>query len=177
MPALPITNTARFWLDYTDGIHPHSTMFRAPNDATLADIMTVVDSYFTALGPATCLLTVTGARYALEASTVSLPVDYTGSATYGAGAQTDVNTPIEVRFEGRSPGGRRVSWSSYGWDLGVPGGYRLFLDVFADVAAAWNVLRDACNVGTLVAIDNGKPQLLPYANIQYNSYWETQQRR
>jgi hypothetical protein len=126
-----------------------------------------------AIAASTCLLTIQGARASASGSNISLPVEWTGSATFGTGAQVEVNRPIEVRFEGRGPTGRRANWSVYGWDGGVPGHFRIPLDEAVAVAEAYAVLADAATGGTLLCIDGFVPVIYPYANIQYNSYWET----
>lgn len=177
MAPLPQNNTGRVWLDYTDGIHQHTLMWRfAAATSNAAEVMTFMAQFLAAIAPSTCLLTIVAVRAAAPGSDVSVPIAWTGAATYGAGAQTAVNTPIEIRYEGRSVGGRRGSAHLYGYDAGVPGTYRIAITPASVVDNALVVLQAATATGAMVAIDNGAMNWKTYVNIQYNSYWETKQR-
>jgi hypothetical protein len=173
MAPLPQNSTPRFWLDYTDGSFQHSVMFRYAASAGLPAIMDVVQQFMADMAPSCCLLTVVDARASASGSNISLPVAWTGDATFGTGAQVNVNRPIEVRFEGRGPTGRRANWSLYGWDAGVPGAFRIPFDAAASIGDSIQTLGAAATAGTLLGIDGFPPVIYPYANIQYNSYWET----
>jgi len=170
-------NTARLWVDYTDGIHQHTLMWRVNGAiASIAAAKTAVHDFLTALSPVLFELTITGARAAAAGSDVSNPSLWTGDASYGTGAATAINAPVEIRYEGRSLGGRRGSAHLYGYKVGVPGTFRIGITPASELDDALVVLQAATVAGTMVAIDNGAMNWHTYVNIQYNSYWERKAR-
>lgn len=173
MAPLDSSNTGRVWLSYSDGINEHTMLWRF-NSATsnAAEVMTYQAQWLAALDPVLYEVTITGVKAAAPGSNVSVPIAWTGDATYGTGAATAVNAPVEIRYEGRSVGGRRVSAHMYGYNVGVPGTFRIGITPASELDDALVVLQAATATGAMVAIDNGAANWHTYVNIQYNSYWE-----
>lgn len=176
MAPLPENNTARLWVDYTDGINQHSIMFRTTESAGLTALMTIADDFLDALSPTLYLLTILAARVSAPASSISTPVGWTGAGTYGSGAMPAVRTPLQMCFLGRSTLGRRVRWFVFGTKVDPTATYRLNTADNADVQAARTVLVNGVNAGTLVAIDGDAPVIYAYVDQNYNSYWEAEAR-
>lgn len=186
MAPLPDNSTARVWLSYQTGggtttqNHEMLIRYNSASGTTSTQALQVIGLALSAMGAAAFFdgWQATSARAAAQGSDVSLPIALPAPLTtlVGAGQATATiqEQAREVRFLGRSPStGRRVSLSIYG----MAG---LF---FAD--ADFRVLRTTENlVGEFldaiedtvaqapVAIDNAVPNWYPYANWQYNSYWE-----
>jgi len=172
MAPLPPENTRRFWVEYTDEVNVHELMVRLDTDATVADGITVVNDFFTALDPALYQITITGARFAEAGSTISNPVTWDGDPTFGTGFMPAVNGPREFAWEARSADGRKASYSVYGMQLSTPADYRYGAGEQADLDAARSVLVAAHNAGTLCTISGAKGIFKLYVNVNFNSYWE-----
>lgn len=173
---LPQNNTARLWVDYSTPFFKHKILFRYPPSQGSTITMGIVADFFAALAPDLYAITVDGARLSATGSNISTPVAWTGAAGYGTGALPPETEPLECRFEGRSPTGRRVNWSFYATKLGVGSDYRIPVFSQTSLANAYTVLANAVNANALLAIDGFVPVIYPYVNIQYNSYWERQMR-
>jgi len=74
MAPLPVNNTNRLWVDYTDGTNEHSLMFRYQTGELPADVMAVADDFLAAVSAITYQLTVTAARISAEGTNFSLPI-------------------------------------------------------------------------------------------------------
>jgi len=173
MAALPVNNTRRIWLDYSDGINTHSMMWRLHTAGTDAGALTGLHNFLTALAPELYELSIMGARASNVGSNVSFPLAWTGSATYGTGAMPLLSSPRELRYEGRSISGRRVHTSVFGYSGDTPGNYRIGItpsDTFDDALV---VLIAQAALGNYRTIDATSPNMKNYVNIQNNSYWET----
>jgi hypothetical protein len=177
MAPLPPENTARFWVDYSDGNHPHTLLLRYSPSAGLSAIQAVAAEFLAALSTDLYLLTITGARAAASGSVVSVPEAWGGDATYGSAAQPPASAPLQLCFVGRTTFGRIAKWFMYGFKGVVPDSYRFFPGDDSVLDAAVTILRNAALTGKLLAIDGELPSVYPYVNIQFNSYWETQARR
>lgn len=126
---------------------------------------------------------VTGVRYSALGSDISLPIDYSASELFGfTGTVTDpfpeVNHPRQLNWVGRSiVSGRRARIGIYGWLGTTPANFRYGPgeSVFsqAEIPAALNLASAA---GSFVAIDGTRVQWYPYANVNFNSYWESERR-
>ena len=176
-PADP-TDTGRFWLDYSDGLHDHSMQVRY-NDgvATVADIMSGIDALLLEMAPVMYEITVLGARFAGQGSHVSVPVAWTGATTYGDdGAAPLLNGPVQLRFEGRSVTGKRGSVTLWAYSGGVPGTFRTTITVGSPLAGGLEVIQAGQAGGYFVSIDNFAMNMKTYVNLQWNSYWERKQR-
>lgn len=177
MAPLPDNSTARVWVDYNDGVNDHSLMIRySPSGATVADAMDAAIAFLEAMDPLLYLIGITGARASAAGSTFSFPVAWTGAATYGDDTMDPVFAPRETRFLGRDNGGRRVSWSLYGGKYETPENYRLNPLDFAAVASAISAIEANVVADTFLTINYGDPIVYPYADVNFNSYWERQAR-
>lgn len=174
--ALPNNNTARLVIPYNDTQHNHKLLVRFPEDVADSTVMGVVANFFTAIAESMYLITVgTPTEYAIN-SAVGFPVTWTGDATYGTGTMPVVNAPRQLRWEGYSLGGHRVSFAMWGGDFTVPNKYRLQAADNTDYAAGGVVLRNAMAAGTICAIDGTGANIKSYVNVNFNSYWERKAR-
>jgi len=176
MAALPPSNTARFWLDYSDGVNEHSITFRIAPTATLLTIKSQVDNFLLELEPGLHVITILGCRVAVAGSNVTNPTAWTGAATYGTGAMAAEDAPREVRFIGRSTDGREVSISVYGTSFSVPATFRITSAANATIADAILALANASALGVGLTISGEVPVWKAYASYNYNSYWEREAR-
>lgn len=176
MPALPVETTARTWVHYTNGTDEHVVMFRHPDALSLTALNVYIDQWLAALDPIIYEITILGERQAASGSTVSNPVVWDGSATYGDGAMPTNAAPIEYRFEGRANDGRRASWSMFSGKLAIPSTYRYLTSDNVNVANAFSSLDNMADNGDLLVISGEVPVIYPYMNYQFNSYWETNRR-
>jgi len=176
MAPLPTNSTSRFFVKYNNGVDDHEVMFRYPEESNLSALKLVVADWFEALDPILYAITIIGARHSFKDSTVSSPVVTGLAAGYGTGAMPEVSAPRELRFEGRSFDGRRVSWSIYAQNIGTPDTYRFNADDNANIDAAIAVLGAAAAVPSICSVSGETPIIYPYANVNFNSYWERQRR-
>jgi len=177
MAPLPANNTARLFLDYNDGLNDHTLMWRFNESfSSLSACKDALSAFLTALSPKLYLWTVTGARASEQGSSVSLPTTWTGDATYGTGTLPANQAPRELRWQGRSNTGRRVSFSVYGCNLTTPDDFIIRIDDNPDFDATIAQLILAADVSAWVAIDNNVPLVYQFIDVNYNSYWETQAR-
>lgn len=176
MPPLPTENTGRFWLAYNDSINNHEMMVRFTSAASLAVVMDYVDQYLAAQDTILYDWQVLSARYAGVGSLISTPIAWTGLAAYGAGTMPANQAPRELCYLGRTTGGRRFRTFLYGGNFTTPDDFRFPSVAASVVEAVLVVLNAASAAGVFVAIDNLRPTLYTYADVQYNSYWESQAR-
>lgn len=176
MAGLPVNNTGRLVLRYNDGVNNHNLLMRFPETVTDAAVQAVMQDFLAALEPSLYLITIIGlTEYAIN-SNVGFPVAWTGDASYGSGTMPDVAAPLQLRWEGYSFGGRKVSFSMWGGSFVVPDQYRYQAGAVAAFDDARQVLFDAMGAGTICAIDGIAANMKTYININYNSYWERQAR-
>lgn len=176
MAPLPENNTPRFWLDYNDGRNDHSLMVRYAASAGTAAAMDFLDAFLTALSADLFLLTVQGARASASGSNISLPVAWTGAASYGADPLPLNRRPFECRFLSRSVTGRRGSMSVYGTKFNLPDEFRIARDADPQISNAFSAWETAISNLDIIAIDFSEPIPYPYVSINYNSYWEQESR-
>lgn len=176
MAPLPENATARLFVDYTDGLNNHTLMFRYPVGVGATEVMEVVDDYLSSLSPILHLLTITAARISSAGSEFSFPTAWTGLGTYGSGTIVGWKAPAELSFVGRSADGRRARWFLFGYKDTIPNDFRLSTGDNTAVLAAYNDLVDAALAGTICTIGGIPPVIYPYANVNFNSYYETKQR-
>lgn len=170
MAPLPSNNTGVVFLDYSVGGENHTAQVRYSSSSSFVDAMTVLDDFLTALGGLISVITIIGARHRPQGSNVTLPVTWTGAATYGVGTATHAESAFYIDFVGRSAGGRRVRLSVFGSDQAIDlaeSDYRL--PATGAVLDALTVLTNASDI--VVAIDNGAPVWNQYANLGINAYW------
>ena len=174
---LPANSTSRLWVDYDDGVNEHTLLVRFFNGgSTFSEAMVAAHNVLSAFGTSLYLIGITGARWADVGDDISTPVTWTGDATYGVDPMPTLLAPRETRFLGRTPGGRKASWSFYGVKYTTPDTYRINTGDIAFVAAVLADLATAQSNGNFVGIDNGNPVNYPYANVNFNSYWEKEAR-
>lgn len=181
--------THRVYFDYVTGIEAgvskqHTVMWRALESLPILDAVQGIQERFSDLLLAMENSTfragwgVTGVRYSVAGSTLSLPIDMITPLTtfIGQDSRTGWNPSteaIQYRFEGRSPNtGIRGSFSLYGlYYVTVDSAFRLYpseMDVLSDVLL---VLTDPAGV-RVVGRDNTILDWKRYVNVNYNSYWE-----
>lgn len=176
MPSLPENNTPRLFIDYTDGINPHTLLVRYSASYGLAATMGDVDAFLSALQGSLYQLTVTGARASASGSNISTPVTWTGSSTYGSGTMTGVFAPRQICFLGRDSTGRKVRWFLFGFKGNTPDTYRINVGDNGDVDAAITALSNAGAAGSFLTIALHSPALYGYADINFNNYYEAKTR-
>lgn len=172
---LPPENTRRVFVDYHTDNAQHTMMFRVAASASISSLQARISAFLTALAPTLSQITIDGVREAASGSTVTNPVDNELDSTYGTGTEVAVVMPRQLRFEGRSVDGRKVSISVYGYEGGTPDNYRLEPEENASVDAAIAELEaNATFIGLTIS---GQPAVWKhYANVNFNSYWERQAR-
>lgn len=170
MAPLPSNSTGVLFVDYSTGGENHTVQLRYQDGSSVVDAMIALDEFLTALDTLISVITITGARHRLISADVTLPITWTGAATYGSGTAPHAKSAFYIDFVGRSPEGRRVRVSVFGSaeaiDL-VESDYRL--PASGDVLAAIEALRS--NGSTICAIDGLEPIWYDYANIGINAYW------
>lgn len=176
MAPIDPNNTPRFWLDYSDGLHNHSQMWRCADNTQFEELMIVVNAFWNAIDSSFYEITILGARVALRLSDISSPIAWTGSNTFGTGAITPFNSPRELRWEGRDAGGAKVSWSAYGFSGGGPGTYRFLAGEVAALDDGTSQIQGGIDDGIIVTAAGLAPILKTYINFNFNSYWERKQR-
>ncbi len=170
MTPLPENNTAVFFLDYTTCQEGHTLQCRYTDAATVADAMTSVDAFLTALGNSHRIWNITGARNRAEGAVVSTDVVWTGSATYGTGGGTHYESSQFYDFVGRSLGGRRVRAAIFGaTTLNDTADFRIPEDFDVAFSGALAVLDASAD--TFVAIDGQQATWKRYVNLGQNAYW------
>jgi len=177
MAPLPENNTDRFWLDYSDGINPHSFQVRFAGGAGQASVVAgLVSDFFSALSPILYELTVLGCRYSLAGTNISAPMIWPGPATFGTFAMPNELSPRQLCWLGRGPDGRRVRWFVYGYDAAPPGPFRLPTNSPAELGLAWDIIEAGPSDGAFLTISGSDPNLYNYIDVNYNSYYEEKAR-
>lgn len=176
MAPLPDNNTACVWVGYNDGYNDHELQVRYRPPAVAADAITTVVGFFEVLAPLLYLITITGVRYRAAGSTVSLPNVWPGAATYGAFLMPENQAPRQLNFVGRDTGGRMVRWALFGFNGNTPGSYRINAADLEEIGEAIAYLDEQSDAGVWSTIGGLVPTIYPYANVNYNSYWETEAR-
>lgn len=170
MAPLPHNNTALYYVDYATGSIEHTFEVRYNGAVSPVALGTSIDNFLNAVSELTCALTVNRVRSQAEGSIFSFPVT-TGieGNVYGTGAGAPDQFASSLNFVGRSPGGRRVKLSVFGFDQSF-GDFRLTTGDSIPVDDAVTVLQTAA--GLYLAIDGLDPVWYPYANVSVNAYWQ-----
>lgn len=187
MAPLPTNGTARVFVDYitrTSGGLEHTLQVRyvGPADGGQAAQQAVLN-LLTALGPANFNegWQVLRVRVAPVGSNFSVPVALLPGLDAFVGTDATplarYQEALEVTFQGRSPlSGRRVDISLYGltaWSTNFPEDFRVPAAGANWVALAVAALESGVSDNnTFFAIDGTAPIWQPYANLNFNSYWE-----
>lgn len=184
MAPLPPNSTTVLFIDYTTGRNEHTFQVRPAAGQTNDDIDGAVRAFLDALA---FLLPnewrVTGVRRRAAQSNITLPWSLTTTEAFiGSNTQSDlaeVEEPKEFVWVGRGQtSGRRVELSLYGILKPTPVAYRHFRgevnQQYVDDTLA--VLQPEFGDSPFVTIAGDSPLWYPYVNINYNSYWEREQR-
>jgi hypothetical protein len=177
MEPLEPWNTARVWLDYQTGGAKHSIMLRTAQNIQSSVVLEVFDAMLTAMSSSLFQWDILGARIASAGSNVSLPLTWTGSATYGAGSGAGVNTPRQVTVIGRTVLGRRWSMQLYGVNENPPATYRAATIAVPNLAAGLAELQAAFDEVVICGIDAAPVNLYDYVNFNYNDHWVKEARK
>lgn len=182
MAPLPQNATARYFFDYVTGnaatSQNHTVQVRCSNETTPEDAQEAFWSLLTAMGSARfgSGWRVIRVRYQAAGTDFSIPVTLGATLASFVGTGGNVSPPseaIELTFQGRSfTSGRRGDLSLYGTvGYSLTTNYRLTPGEASWVGDAVAVLN---SVETIVwrAVDGTRLTFYPYANWNYNSYWE-----
>lgn len=170
MPPLPSNTTGVVFVDYSVGGHDHTIEARYSASGSQAGAMTVIDDLLTSLAAVLFTLTINGARHRPALSNVTLPVPWTGAATYGSGVAVPAQSAWYYNFIGRAPSGRRARIGVFGsnavTDISA-GDYRIpIVGAFVGARAVLDAAPDDA-----VAIDGDTPVWYDYVNCGVNAYW------
>lgn len=170
MAPLPSNNTGVVFLDYGIGGENHTMQMRYGDSSSSVDIMGIMDEFLTALGTGIYEITILGARHRAKDADITLPVTWTGEATYGEDTADHANSAWYLDFIGRSVAGRRARVSLFGsksFEDNINHDYRL--DLAGGTLDAWTVLDSAADM--LCAIDGEAIVWYTYLNVGVNAYW------
>lgn len=180
LPALPANNTPQIVVSYTTGRIEHSFLVRTENliapSFALGHVFDILDTLSPVLPS---LWAVTGVTLQEQGATFTLPIDpgpLTGfNGTNGDTTIPQSQEPRQISWTGRSvETGRDVRWGLFGLFGDTPATYRLSESGLANrVGAVCDLLAAASTAGVFVAIDGANVLWNRYANVNYNSYWET----
>lgn len=176
MAPLPSHNTGRIYVDYSDGIHPHTMSLRYPASGSASQALTAAAQLLGALAEDSYLITIAGSRFSVAGSDVTNPIDWTGDATYGEGAMPAVNAPRMVSFVWKSIDGRRGRVEYFGIDTPTPGTYRRYELEATWVGPAIATLESASAADYICGISGLAIVLNQYANISFARYWQEEAR-
>lgn len=174
MPITPLdpTNTERWFYDYTVLGDQHSLMMRTPNELDAGTAGEQIDAFLTAIEGGLIEITTVGLRVARAGSNITNPTGTPGiQATYGTGAGSAINAPLQVTFTGRSDDGHKARVGIFGWDGQSDSSWRMTVVENADVAAGVTFLQAITASGFFTSISGEPVRWHPYANIGYNDHW------
>ena len=187
MASLPQNSTARYFFDYVTGNTATSQEHTAAMRVTTATSETTAQGGFldllTAMGPARFATgwRILRVRFQGAGQGFSVPLALTPALAAWVGTGGPISPPneaIELTYQGRSyASGRRGDVSLYGvLGFSLTTNYRITPGEAAWVGTAVGVLN-ASEAPLWIAIDGSELTWYPYANWNYNSYWERQLRR
>jgi len=170
--ALNPNNTERWFYDYTVLGDQHSLMMRAPDTLDAASAGEQIDAFLTAIAGGLIEITTVGLRVARAGSNITNNEGTVGlAATYGSGAGSAINAPLQVTFVGRSNDGHKARVGIFGWNGQSDASWRMTVVENADVSAGVTFLQAITSSGFFTSI-SGEPVVWhPYANIGYNDHW------
>src|SRR5687767_7613133 len=116
MAPLPVTNTRRWKVSYDVGGFAHQFLVRLRDAAVPATVDSEVTTFLSAIGSLFWESEITGVQEAAEGSNLFFPIasGLVGDS-WGSGANSIGNNPLQLNFVGRSPGGRRVRVGLFGY--------------------------------------------------------------
>jgi len=175
MAPLPHNNTSIYYLDYSVCGIEHTFEIRMPDASTPGDAGTAIDALFDAMSPQLFLTTVNNFRYQARNSSVSLPVTWPGSSSWGSGAGTPADGGGYASWVGRSTDGRRARWTVFGSKITATGGnWRSAPGEQSNLDDALAVITDA--EGAFLSISGQSVVVNQYTNNGYNAYWRNKTR-
>jgi hypothetical protein len=170
--ALPASNTERWFYDYTVLGNQHTLMMRTADAITPAQAAEAIDLFLLQIDSELTTITTVGLRVAAAGSNITNPADPTGlSATYGSGAGSAINAPLQVTFTGRSADGHKSRVGIFGWNAQTDTSWRMTPAEVAAVGAEVTNLDSLSSAGLFVSISGQGALWHPYANIGYNDHW------
>src|SRR5688500_20323178 len=109
MAPLPVTNTRRWKVSYDVGGFAHQFLVRLRDAAVPATVDSEVTTFLSAIGSLIWESEITGVQEAAEGSNLFFPIasGLVGDS-WGSGAYSIGNNPLQWNFVWRAPGGRRV---------------------------------------------------------------------
>lgn len=165
-------NTERWFLDYAVLGAQHSLMMRSADHLEAIDAADAFSSFLTSIEGNLIEITIVGLRVALAGSDITNAQSTTGlSATYGTGAGSAINLPLQVTFTGRSDDGHKARVGMFGWSAQTDSSWRITTVEDGDVATGVGTLTSLGASGLFVSISGRKPVWHSYANIGYNDHW------
>lgn len=181
---LPVTNTARYFVDYKSNGVGHTMLYRylapggggEPTTTFIARVATLLNDIKSLLPTD---FTISGARYAALGSTVTLPATAPAGPA-GTGTPQAYQKPAYFSFVARSRTGRRIRWTFLGSayvsaSAAAAQDYRVTSAELAAVATAVTNISGWCGLGGtdgLYGIDGTSGAIVkPYIDLGYSAYW------
>ena len=178
MTPLSNLNTQRYLLRQITNGGAHTTLFRAPSNATPATVIADITSFLNQLKASMWVSwSAVGLDYAPAFSTVSTPQTWSTlqGTSAGAGATDHQRDPIFISFIGRTANGRRTKLTFFGSAFTPDQNYRIDTGQAANMTSCIAILNGTSN--TISAIDGSKPLWKNYLDAGYNAYWQRKNRR
>lgn len=177
MGALDVASTPRVWVDYSDGQFDHTLLVRYNDgNADPGTVMDAVDALFLAIADSWYTITVSGARAAGQSNHNSFPISWTGLASYGSETMPKVFAPRQMCLLGRTLNGRRLRYFLFGYKGTSPDTYRMARVTDNTVDDALDVIEANQATGIFICIDGSVPTMYPYADFNFNNYYEAKAR-
>jgi len=175
--ALPENNTARVWVDYSDGINQHSIQGRyTAGTSSAPGVLAVFASFLAEIDAKLYAISIIGARQAAANSNVTNPISWPGDAGYGTGAMPAVNAPRQVMWEGKDAFGHRWRLSMFGCNFSTPDTYRLNQGDVTEFDAGRAELGTALANGTMCSIAIHNVLLKLFMSVNFNNHFEAKAR-
>jgi len=172
VPAIDPANTQRYYYDYSVYAEQHTMIVRCHESVGLSDAKIAIDDFLTSLGDDIVEITTVGLRHSEIGSNVTNPVDADGlAATYGSGAGSAINAPLQITFTGRDGSGHKCRVGLFGWASQTDSSWRTTTAESATVLAAVASLTSGGALGVFYTINAQRPIWHPYMNLGYNDHW------
>lgn len=176
MAPLPPENTGRVWVDYVAQGRQHSMQVRyGTPGAPGSDLLEALDDVLIALNPFMPEdWAFVDARYAVDGSTVSIPLVFTPTSFDGGQPVRLSSAPAFLSLVGRDTLGKRVRLYALGTSFGpdeeggIATDYRLAITENVSAAALYSAVASS----PFTTITGSDPAWKPYLNLGYNSYWQ-----